>query len=105
MTPREIVRRTVCFERAERIPYSLQDDYRNDIAGVGMDPSPDARPSAGVDEWGCVWANIGVSRLGRPNGGFIAKGYPDPTPAGHTQEAIDAMCEEFRKLSAAHGSR
>ena len=36
-----------------------------------------------------------VNCLGRPNGGFIPKWYPDPVGAGHRQEAIDAMCQEF----------
>jgi hypothetical protein len=40
-----------------------------------------------------------VEVLGRPQGGFIAKWYPDPVGAGHRQEAIDAMCDEFLKLS------
>ena len=64
MTPREIVRRTVRFEGADRIPYDLCEPYGSDFAGVGMSPSPDARPRSGVDEWGCVWENIGVSNLG-----------------------------------------
>ena len=65
MTPREVVRRTVRFERADRIPFSLPEQYGSDFAGVCMNPSPDARPKSGVDEWGCVWANIGVSNLGQ----------------------------------------
>jgi len=40
-----------------------------------------------------------VAALGRPNGGFIAKWYGDPAGAGHTQEAITAMCEEFLTIS------
>ncbi|MBI2438020.1 MAG: hypothetical protein HYV36_04305 [Lentisphaerae bacterium] len=64
MTSREIVNRTVRFEGAERIPYALTEAYGTDFTGVGMDPSPDARPKNGVDEWGCVWANIGISNLG-----------------------------------------
>ncbi|MFC1452332.1 uroporphyrinogen decarboxylase family protein [Verrucomicrobiota bacterium] len=64
MTPREVVRRTVRFEYAERIPYSLTEPYGTDFADVMMSPSPDARPRAGVDEWGCVWENIGISSLG-----------------------------------------
>ncbi len=39
-----------------------------------------------------------VNCLGRPNGGFIAKWYSDPVGAGHRQEAIDAMCQEFLDL-------
>ena len=37
--------------------------------------------------------------LGRPNGGFIPRWYTDPTGAGHTQAAIDGMCEEFLRVS------
>jgi uroporphyrinogen decarboxylase len=64
MTPREVVRRTVRFEGSDRIPYALSEPYGSDFFGAGMDPSPDARPRKGVDEWGCVWENIGVSNLG-----------------------------------------
>lgn len=45
-----------------------------------------------------------VALLGRPEGGFIAMWYSDPTGAGHTQDAVDAMCEEFIKISR-QGSR
>ena len=44
-----------------------------------------------------------VTTLGRPNGGFIARWYSDPAGAGHSQDAIEAMCEEFVKLSSEHG--
>jgi len=64
MTSREVVARTIRFEGADRLPYDLPDKYGTDFAGVGMMPSPDARPSEGVDEWGAVWENIGVCRLG-----------------------------------------
>ena len=40
-----------------------------------------------------------VATLGRPAGGFIAGYYGDPTGAGHTHEAITAMCEEFMAIS------
>jgi uroporphyrinogen decarboxylase len=40
-----------------------------------------------------------VALLGRPEGGFIAMWYSDPAGAGHTQEAIDSMCDEFLKIS------
>jgi hypothetical protein len=36
--------------------------------------------------------------LGRPEGGFIPKWYGDPVGAGHREEAIEAMCEEFLKI-------
>jgi uroporphyrinogen decarboxylase len=39
-----------------------------------------------------------VKLLGRPNGGFDPKWYSDRVGAGHRQEAIDAMCEEFLRI-------
>jgi hypothetical protein len=44
-----------------------------------------------------------VKTLGRPEGGFIATWYSDPAGAGHRQDAIDAMCDEFLKISREHG--
>jgi hypothetical protein len=43
-----------------------------------------------------------VRLLGRPQGGVIPRWYSDPAGAGHRQEAIDAMCQEFLRLSAEH---
>ncbi|MBN1349081.1 hypothetical protein JXJ21_06720 [candidate division KSB1 bacterium] len=43
-----------------------------------------------------------VTHLGRPGGGFIPRWYSDPVGAGHRQEAIDAMAEEFLRLSREH---
>jgi hypothetical protein len=39
-----------------------------------------------------------VETLGTPDGGFLPKWYGDPVGAGHTEEAVDAMCEEFLKI-------
>jgi len=64
MTPREVVRRTVTFQTPDRLPRDFPGEFGSDFAGVGMNPSPDARPSSGNDEWGAVWHNIGVSHLG-----------------------------------------
>ncbi|MDD5698036.1 MAG: uroporphyrinogen decarboxylase family protein [Victivallaceae bacterium] len=68
MTSKEIVRRTVKFKFPERPARSLPPEYGSDFAGIGMDPSVDQRPSGKkgreTDEWGAVWENIGVCRLG-----------------------------------------
>ncbi|MCL5269915.1 MAG: hypothetical protein M1457_05015, partial [bacterium] len=45
-----------------------------------------------------------VNRLGRPAGGFIAQWYGDPRGAGHRPEAIEAMCDEFVRLSRGHAA-
>jgi len=64
-TPKETVVRTVRFQGTDRLPFELPEPYGSDFAYVGMDPSPDARPRKGIDEWGAVWDNIGVSQLGQ----------------------------------------
>ena len=66
MTAREVVRRAITFQSPDRLPRNFPAAYGDDFAGVGMTPSPDMRPSkvSGVDEWGGVWENIGVSSLG-----------------------------------------
>ena len=43
-----------------------------------------------------------VTELGRSEGGFIAQRYGDPKGAGHSRQAIDAMCQEFLRLSEEH---
>ncbi len=65
ISSREVVARTVQFQGTDRLPYDLPEGYGSDFAHVGMDPSPDARPAKGVDEWGAVWENIGISKLGQ----------------------------------------
>jgi len=40
-----------------------------------------------------------VKTLGTPHGGFIARHYCDPVGAGHPPEAVNAMCDEFVKIS------
>jgi hypothetical protein len=64
MNSREIVKHTIRFESPPRFPYALAEPFGSDFAWCGMHPSPDDRPRQGVDEWGCVWENIGVSSLG-----------------------------------------
>jgi uroporphyrinogen decarboxylase len=65
MTSREIVKRTLLFRGADRLPYDLPDQYGTDFFTIEMDPSPDSRPASGTDEWGAVWANIGGMQLGQ----------------------------------------
>jgi hypothetical protein len=43
--------------------------------------------------------------LGRPSGGFLPSWYADPVSAGHRPEAVEAMCQEFLRLSDAYTSR
>ena len=45
-----------------------------------------------------AYAREMFKKLSTPAGGFIAGYYGDPVGAGHSPEAIKAMCEEFVKL-------
>jgi len=40
-----------------------------------------------------------VELLGRSEGGFMVRWYSDPTGAGHRPEAVEAMSEEFLRIS------
>jgi len=64
MTSREVVRRTLRFETPDRFAYDFPEIFGTDFYRTGLNPSPDRRPSRGVDDWGCVWECIGDSRLG-----------------------------------------
>ncbi|HUU29783.1 MAG TPA: uroporphyrinogen decarboxylase family protein [archaeon] len=64
LTGREVVKSAIRFESPGRLPFDFPPQYGSDFSWTGMTPSPDHRPSGGVDEWGAVWENIGVSKLG-----------------------------------------
>jgi hypothetical protein len=63
-TSRELVIKTVRFQNPDRLPIDFPEEYGSDFFLIEMTPSPDYRPSQGVDEWGAVWKNIGVCKLG-----------------------------------------
>ncbi len=90
MTPREVVRATIEFRCPERLARSFPEPYGNDFASCAMSPHPDARPGRGVDEWGAVWENIGVCRLGE------VKDFPIKTWADLERIAIPDVTEERR---------
>ena len=92
MTSREIARNTIKFKGAPRLPVNFPDHYGypNDFAWMSMSPSPDSRRSSGVDEWGSVWGNIGVSSLGEVTD-FPIKNWSD-----FTDEMIPDIDDEKR---------
>ena len=63
-SPKENVRKTIRFENPECVVNSLPDNKY--FFHIGMIPGPDARPSgkSDIDEWGCVWENLGICNLG-----------------------------------------
>ncbi len=98
LSPREIVRRTVMFEGAPRLPYDLPDPYGSDFYWIGMQPSPDDRPSSGRDEWGAVWENKGFTHLGE------VKGFPLLDWADFDRMAIPDI-REARRWEGIQGMR
>ena len=98
MTSREVVQRAVRFQRPDRLPIDLPATYGSDFAWVGMDPSPDARPNSGVDEWGAVWHNIGVSSLGE------VKDFPLKDWAGFDRLSVPDI-REARRWGKLDGAR
>ena len=98
MTPREVVTRAVRFQSPDRLPIDLPEKYGSDFAWAGMDPSPDARPQTGTDEWGAVWENIGVSKLGE------VKEHPLKSWDGLPHLSIPDIREE-RRWTALDGAR
>ena len=67
MTSKDIVKKTIAFEKPERLGRSFPEKYGNDFVEIMMDPSPDMRPiakKAEKDEWGALWENIGVCNIG-----------------------------------------
>jgi len=60
------VKRTIHFEGAPVLPHDFPErwGYDSDFYFSGMNPPLDPRLARGVDEWGCVWDNAGISNLG-----------------------------------------
>ncbi|MCD4825302.1 MAG: hypothetical protein K8S55_11920 [Phycisphaerae bacterium] len=54
-------------------------------------------PHASLDEIRAYCRKM-VKCLGQPEGGFMAQWYSDPAAVGHSEEAIDAMCQEFMAI-------
>jgi len=64
MTSRECVIRAIRHENPDRLPFDFPEKFGSDFAFVGINDSPDDRPSSGVDAWGAVWKNLGFTSLG-----------------------------------------
>jgi hypothetical protein len=64
-TSRELVKKALQFHSPERLPYDFPEQFGTDFYWAGMEPSPDARPRSGIDEWGAIWENIGEMNLGQ----------------------------------------
>lgn len=61
---RTLVLNSIKFKGIDRLPLLLMDKNDNDFVFRNDGPSPDFRPQIGIDEWGCIWENIGTSNLG-----------------------------------------
>jgi uroporphyrinogen decarboxylase len=63
-TPREEVVKSISFQGPSRLAHDFPGDYGSDFFWTGVWPSPDARYSNGIDEWGAVWSSMGNTNLG-----------------------------------------
>ncbi len=112
MTSRERVIRTIRFEQPDHFPWALPEPFGDDFAGVGMTPSPDARPNGkeAVDEWGGVWHNIGLCGLGEVKefplkewADFDRLSIPDITEERRWSQLADARAKAGDKFLIAYG--
>ncbi len=104
LSPREIVRRTILFQGAPRLPYDLPEPYGTDFYYAGMSPSPDDRPSSGKDEWGAVWENKGFTNLGEVKD-FPLKDWADFERITPPDIRDERRWEALRDLRAKAGDR
>ena len=104
LTSREIVRRTILFQGAPRLPYDLPEAYGSDFYWAGMSPSPDDRPPSGMDEWGAVWENKGFTNLGEVKD-FPLKDWADFERLAIPDIRAPQRWEGFRELRAQAGER
>lgn len=65
MNSKEVVKRTVRFQKPARLAYDFSEEFGSDFVLRSMTPNPDSFLSKGTDEWGAVWDNIGNSQLGQ----------------------------------------
>lgn len=85
LTSRENVRRAIQFATPAWLPRDFPGNWGSDFAMLASSkPSPDDRPSRGVDEWGAVWENLGTCNVGEVKqvplqdwGDFAALKIPD----------------------------
>ena len=66
MTPREIVKRAIHYQRPPRLPVIMGALGVCDTAGVPLNPvEPDEPRPEGVDEWGCGWEKTERKNMGQ----------------------------------------
>lgn len=90
MTSKQVVKDTMKFRNPERLAIDLPKEYGSDVAYLNMKINPDRRPAKGIDEWGAVWDNIGISILGE------VKDYPLKTWSDFHKLKIPNILEENR---------
>ncbi|MEA3402993.1 MAG: uroporphyrinogen decarboxylase family protein [Armatimonadota bacterium] len=110
MTPYELVRRAIEFERPRRLPMQFGALGISDTFGVGCGPAAGWEPSRpNEDEWGCVWhkptEESGVRNMGQPKGHPLTSwelldeiNFPDPDDDhryAHIEEALEQVGDRY----------
>ena len=73
MTSREIVQRTVRFQKPPRLAANIGSLGVSDVAGIPVRAPESFKPEVpGQDEWGCVWEKTAVPNMGQVKGHPLA---------------------------------
>jgi uroporphyrinogen decarboxylase len=86
MTPKEVVRAAVRFQKPDRLPVEMETLGYSDCHWVGFYRDSEWRQRGeGLDEWGCRWVHTEVPTMGQPLGHPLkdiarVADYPFPDP-------------------------
>ena len=74
MSPYEVVRRAIEFQRPERLPLRFEALGLSDVHSVGWNQigTGDKERRESVDEWGCVWRRTEADNMGQVKGHPLA---------------------------------
>ena len=101
MTPREIVKKAIHWQRPPRLPVSMSSLGVNDRIGIPVKAPQGFNPvTAGADEWECVWAKTDVPNMGQVVGHPLEDvskldrhPFPDYTDDSRYLEVADTLAE------------
>jgi len=99
MTPMEVMRAAVRFEKPDRLPVEMETLGYSDSYWVGFNQESQwRRDGEGLDEWGCRWVKTDVPNMGQPLGHPL-KSFDDvadyPFPDPYEPRVFEKMADEI----------
>ncbi|MCL2433217.1 MAG: hypothetical protein FWD16_01685 [Clostridia bacterium] len=100
MTSREIVRRTIEFQRPQRLAHCFSMTGENDFCEACPDPKMDGSFGAGVDAWGVNWESVNKNlKGGQVSHAYIEdwndlSGFTFPVPGRANWDAVKKTRQE-----------